>query len=75
MPASKKPGRNAGENFLNSKWPKVMLVSAATSLWLLYDITTATEAPRLMLAFLQYSLLACALVALLGAAVMYATDR
>jgi len=52
-----------------------MLVSAATSLWLLYDITTATEAPRLMLAFLQYSLLACALVALVGAAVMHATDR
>jgi len=49
--------------------------SAVTSLWLLYDITTATEAPRLALALLQYSLLACALIALVGSAVVHATDR
>ena len=60
---------------MNSKWPKVMVMSAITSLWLLYEITTATEAPRLALAVLQYALLACALVALVGSAVMYATDR
>jgi hypothetical protein len=42
---------------------------------LLYDTTTATEAPRLALAILQYARLACALVALVGFAVMYATDR
>lgn len=60
---------------MNSKWPTVMAMSAVTSLWLLYDITTATEAPRLALAVLQYILLACALVALVGSAVMYATDR
>jgi len=53
----------------------VMLLSAVTSLGLLYDITTATEAPRLMLAVLQYILLALAVVALVGSAVMYATDR
>jgi hypothetical protein len=52
-----------------------MLMSAVTSIWLLYDISTATEAPRLMLAILQYSLLTCAVVALIGSAVMYATDR
>ena len=75
MPASKKPGRDAGESFLNSKWPKVMLLSAVTLLWLLYDVTTAIEAPRLELAFQQYSLLACTLVALVGSAVMYATER
>lgn len=75
MPASKRPGRRTGEIFVNSKWPKVMLLSGATSLWLLYDITTATEAPRLTLAFLQYALLALAVVALIGSAVMYATDR
>jgi hypothetical protein len=74
MPASNTGGR-AGESFVNSKWPKVMLLSAITSLWLLYDMTTATEAPRLMLAILQYILLALALVALVGSAVMYATDR
>jgi hypothetical protein len=74
MPASKRPGR-AGEIFVNSNWPKVMLPSVVTSLWLLYDITTATEAPRPALAILQYSLLACALIALVGSAVMHATDR
>ena len=74
MPASKRTGR-PGEIFVNSKWPKVMLLSAVTACWQLYDITTATEAPRTALAFLQYSLLACALVALVGSAVMYATER
>jgi hypothetical protein len=58
-----------------SKWPKVMLMSAATSAWLVYDITSATEAPRQALAILQYALPACALCALIGSAVMYATDR
>ena len=60
---------------MNSKWPKVMLMSAVTSGWLLYDVTTATEAPRLALAILQYALLACALVALIGSVVMHATER
>ena len=52
-----------------------MLLSAVTACWLLYDLTTTTEAPRLALAILQYALLACALVALVGSAVMYVTDR
>lgn len=52
-----------------------MLVSAVTSIWLLHDLTMAAEAPGLALAILQYSLLTCALVALVGSAVMYATDR
>jgi hypothetical protein len=60
---------------VNSKWPRVMVVSAATAAWQLYDIATATEAPQMALSFLQYSLLACALIALVGSAVMYATDR
>jgi hypothetical protein len=60
---------------VNSKWPKVMALSAITSIWLLYDIATATEAPRLALALVQYSLLTLAVVALVGSAVMYATDR
>ena len=60
---------------MNSKWPKVALISALTSCWLLYDITTATEAPRLAVAILQYALLACSLVALIGSAVMHATDQ
>ena len=60
---------------MNSRWPKIMLLSALTSCWMLYDITTSTEAPRMALAVVKYSLLACALVALVGSAVMYATDR
>jgi hypothetical protein len=52
-----------------------MLMSAVTSGWLLYDVTTATEAPRLALAILQYALLACAQVALIGSVVMHATER
>ena len=58
-----------------AKWPKVALISALASCWLLYDITTATEAPRLAVAILQYALLACSLVALIGSAVMHATDQ
>ena len=58
---------------MNSKWPKVMAISAVTTCCLLYDITTATEALRLALAILQYALLACALVALVGSAVMSTT--
>ena len=60
---------------MNSKWPRIMLMSAAISAYLVYDMTTATEAPRLMLAYMQYILLGMALLALVGSAVMYATDR
>jgi hypothetical protein len=58
-----------------AKWPKVALISALTSCWLLYDIMTAAETPRLAVAILQYALLACSLVALIGSAVMHGTDR
>jgi hypothetical protein len=57
---------------LNSNWPKVMLMSAATSAWLIYDMTTATETSRPAVAVLQYVLLACALIGLAGSLVMYA---
>jgi hypothetical protein len=60
---------------VNSKWVKVMLMSGVTSAFLVYNMTTATEAPRLMLAYLQYTLLGMALFALVGSAVMYATGR
>jgi hypothetical protein len=52
-----------------------MLMSAVTSAWLVYDMTTATEAPRLALAILQYILLACAMIGLVGSAVMMAGSR
>jgi hypothetical protein len=58
-----------------SKWPKVMLMSGITSAWLLYDMATATEAPSRALSILQYGLLACALVGLVGSLVMLATEK
>ena len=60
---------------MNSKWPKLMLMSAATSAWLIYDIASATEVPRQAVAILQYCLLACALVGLVGSVVMAASEK
>jgi hypothetical protein len=52
-----------------------MLMSAVTSAWLIYDMTTATEAPRQAVAVLQYGLLACALVGLVGSFLMMAASQ
>jgi hypothetical protein len=59
---------------VGSKWPKIMLMSGLTSAWLLYDMATATEAPRQAVAVLQYGLLACALIGLVGSIVMAASE-
>ena len=60
---------------MNSKWPKIMLMSGATSAWLLYDMATATEVPRQAVVMLQYGLLACALIGLIGSVVMAASEK
>ena len=60
---------------MNSKWPKVMLMSAATAAWLVYDMASATEAPRQGVAVLQYCLLAAALIGLVGSLVMAASEK
>ena len=60
---------------MNSKWPKLMLMSGITSAWLLYDKATASEAPSRALAILQYTLLAGALVGLVGSLVMLASEK
>lgn len=60
---------------MSGKWPKVMLMSGLTSAWLLYDIATATETPRQAVAMLQYGLLACALVGLIGSVVMATQEK
>jgi hypothetical protein len=52
-----------------------MLMSGLTSAWLLYDIATATEAPRQAVAILQYGLLGCALIGLIGSVVMAAQEK
>jgi hypothetical protein len=60
---------------VNSRWPKVMLMSGLTSAWLLYDMATAAEAPRQAVAVLQYGLLACALIGLVGSIMMAASEK
>ena len=58
-----------------SKWPRLMLMTGVTSAVLIYQIASATEAPRQALAVLQYVLLACALIGLVGSFVMYAQEK
>ena len=60
---------------MNSRWPKVMLVSAVKSAWLIYDMASATEAPSRAVAVLQYGLFACALFGLIGSLVKFATEK
>ena len=57
------------------KWPKLMPMSGITSAWQLYEMATATEAPSRALAILQYGLLACALIGLVGSLVMLASEK
>ena len=57
-----------------SKWGKWILINAAVSAWLIYDIATATEAPRPALMILQYVLLACALFGLAGSVIKYVSE-
>lgn len=58
-----------------TNWPLLMLMSGVTSAWLFYDMTTATEAPPMALAILQYLLLAMSTVCFLGAVVMYLAGK
>ena len=60
---------------MNSKWPKLTLMSRITSVWLLYEMATATEAPSRALAILQYGLLACAMIGLVGSLAMLASEK
>jgi hypothetical protein len=52
-----------------------MLMSGITSAWLLYEMAMATEAPSRALAILQYGLLACAMIGLVGSLVMGALEK
>lgn len=58
-----------------SRWSKLMLMSGITSVVLIYQMMSATEAPSQALAILQYALLACSLIGLVGSVVMYAQER
>ena len=52
-----------------------MLMSGITSAALIYEITSATEAPSRALAVLQYVLLACGLIGLVGSFLMHAQEK
>jgi hypothetical protein len=56
-----------------TNWP--LLMSGATSAWLIYDINTATETPRQALAILQYILLATSVGSCLGSIVMHLAKK
>src|SRR4051812_44097883 len=58
---------------MRNEWPMVMLMSAATSAWLVY--AAPAQPSRQALLILQYALPACTLCAVIGSAVIYATDR
>jgi hypothetical protein len=60
---------------VHGKWPRLMLMSGIASAWLLYETATATEAPSRALAALQYGLLACAVIGLVGSLVMLASEK
>jgi hypothetical protein len=51
----------------NGKWGRLALLCAAVAAWNIYDITSATEAPRQAVMIMQYFLLVCALFGLCGA--------
>ena len=52
-----------------------MLMSGITSAVITFEIASATEAPNQALAILQYGLLACGLIGLVGSFVMYAQEK
>jgi len=58
-----------------SNRPKLTLMSGITSAWLLYEMATASEAPSRALAILQYGLLACAMIGLVGSLAMLASEK
>ncbi|WGD48510.1 hypothetical protein QA641_22905 [Bradyrhizobium sp. CB1650] len=58
-----------------SRWPKLMLMGGITSALLVYEITSATEAPSQALVILQYVLPGCAPIGPLGSIVMYVQER
>ena len=60
---------------MTSKWPRVMLMSAATSAWLIYDMASATETPSLAVTVVQTFLLAGSLIGLAGSLVMLASQK
>ena len=55
----------------NRSWGRWILVNAAVSAWLIYDLSSAVEAPSQAVLILQYFLLTLSLIGLVGSIVMY----
>jgi hypothetical protein len=60
---------------VKSNYGRTALIAGATACWLIYDIASATEAPRQSVAVLQYVLLTMALIGAIGSAAMYFSDN
>ena len=52
-----------------------MLLMAVVAAWIIYDKASATEAPSRALQVMEYFLLACALVGLVGTAIQLAAQK
>ena len=55
----------------NKNWVKWILINAAVSAWLIYDLSTAVEASSQAVLILQYFLLTLSLIGLVGSIAMY----
>jgi hypothetical protein len=56
---------------MGKNYGRTALIAGLGACWMIYDIATATEAPRQAVAILQYVLLGMALIGGIGCAIMY----
>lgn len=59
----------------SGKWIRTALLTGVLAAWQIYDMSTATEAPRQALMLMQYFLLALALISCAGSLVMLASHK
>jgi len=59
----------------SGKWGKLALLNAALAAWLIYDISTATEAPRQAVMIMQWVFLVGVLIGLALALVKLASQK
>jgi len=59
----------------NGKWLKLVLLNAAVAGWIIYDMSTETEAPRQAVMILQYVFLVGSLIGLLGSVIKLASPK
>ena len=59
----------------NGNWGIRALIFAAVAAWLIYDIATATEAPRQAVMIMQYVFLAGVLIGLAGALFKFVSQK